>query len=240
MQSVNQRSNETAKEFIRDRLPEGFLLRLPSTIREGYQRAVKHDAPLHLQHRWAACDRFWWIQAEWKRLGEDFPDVQVIKAWAPKGGGPFYALEYNGLLMTVHKVGSAQAAPRPAAYRSDFSREHIGNQTIEQLSMVSILQEAGQLLDAETQAIINNLRSELKTRCGLYMLITHSPDEEGENPAFIQAMIVNPKNEILASVDLGNEIQSIMQRRMTAELEVVEIHEPSPIKRRDRKKASEG
>lgn len=240
MQDVNHLSDEAAKEFVRDRLPDGFLLRLPSAIRNGYQQAVKLDAPVHLRRRWAACDRFWWIQAEWHRLGEDFKDVRVIEAMAPKGGGPFYALEYNELLMTVHKVDDAKAAPRPATYRSHFFQQYIGNQTIEQLSMFSILQDVGQLLDGDTQTLINNLRSELKSHCGLYMLITHAPDKNGENPAFIHAVIVNPKNEILATVDLGNEVQLIMQRRMTEELEVVDINEPSPTKRHDRKKASEG
>lgn len=231
MPSVNFLADATAVDLLRHRLPEGFIIRLPRVIRDGYRNATS-DGPTHVASRRRACDRHFSIQSAWHALGTDFEEVKVIAAMATNGGGPYYALECNGVLMTIHKVDEENAPPRQAVYRARYSRTAKGNEKLEQLVLDDVLDHAPLAFDPTAMQLLGSVRKQIMSDCDIYTLVTHKASQDGEAPEFIHAIVINSSNQVLASVDLGAEAQAIILRRMAEEQVATAIHEPQQRRRK--------
>jgi hypothetical protein len=184
----------------------------------------------------AASDRYWAVQAAWYDLGHAIEGMSVLEASAPNNGGPFFAMEYEGTLLTVHKTDSETSPPRLAANRSESSkRNQLYYQTLFDLFDVDIPEV---LPESEIEWVMSNLSADVVKRFDLYALITHAPDKAGELPAFVSGIVIDQDNRVLARVDVEEEAKRIAAEDLTELEQAAEILRPEPRRRARGEKAS--
>lgn len=224
-------ADDVTQSYFVSRLSLPLIRRIPQALIEGYADATRagHN---HLVGRRRAADRHFAVQDAWQRLGEDIPGVKVIKAEASNGGGPYFALELGGTLLTVHKVDVEATAPRWAAYRCETAKRNEPYQLmLEGLGDVSVV------MDTTSQETLDNIRKEIAKHFNLYVMVTHCPDSSGDTPAFVNALVVNELNDVLAYVDVIEEARRLSESDAT-ELKPAPIAEPQQRRRRPDKEAS--
>ena len=224
------------ESYFTTRLPPMLVRRIPQTIINGYADAVQ-CGPSHIWNRRRAIDRHWAVQAHWATLGNDVPGIKVIEAVASNGGGPYFALEHNGMLLTIYKADDEATAPRWAFYRSVSARRNAQIQLMFE-SMRELDSQPGKL-DVISGQRLADIRQSIARQFDLYAMVTHCPDADGDKPAFINAIVVNETNDVVAAIDVVDLVRRLGHKD-APEVEAVPIAEPQQRRRRsDRKVAGQ-